>query len=41
MGYLLDNNIVSASLKQNIKNNLKLQKVSVLNSIFLLVGNLL
>ncbi len=28
MGYLLDNNIVSASLKQNIKNNLKLQKVS-------------
>ncbi len=28
MGYLLDNNIVSASLKQNIKINLKLQKVS-------------
>jgi tRNA(fMet)-specific endonuclease VapC len=28
MGYLLDTNIVSASLKQNIKINLKLQEVS-------------
>lgn len=28
MGYLLDTNIVSASLKQNVKINLKLQEVS-------------
>ncbi len=28
MGYLLDTNIVSASLKQNIKINLKIQEVS-------------
>ncbi len=28
MGYLLDTNIVSASLKQNAKINLKLQEVS-------------
>ncbi|AFZ60859.1 PIN domain-containing protein [Anabaena cylindrica FACHB-243] len=30
MGYLLDTNIVSASLKQNVKINLKLQEVSSL-----------
>lgn len=30
MGYLLDTNIVSASLKQNVKINLKLEEVSSL-----------
>jgi len=28
MGYLLDTNIVSASLKQDVKINLKLQEIS-------------
>ncbi|AFY48764.1 putative nucleic acid-binding protein, contains PIN domain [Nostoc sp. PCC 7524] len=38
MGYLLDTNIVSASLKQNVKINLKLQEVSSLDIDILISG---
>ncbi|AUT03804.1 VapC toxin family PIN domain ribonuclease [Nostoc sp. CENA543] len=38
MGYLLDTNIVSASLKQNVKINLKLQEVSRLEIDILISG---
>ncbi|MGM3306728.1 PIN domain-containing protein [Anabaena sp. WFMT] len=38
MGYLLDTNIVSASLKQNVKINLKLQEVSSLEIEILISG---
>ncbi len=38
MGYLLDTNIVSASLKQNAEINLKLQEVSILKTDILISG---
>lgn len=38
MGYLLDTNIVSAALKQNVKINLKLQEVSRLEIDILISG---
>ncbi|MFM6826049.1 MAG: PIN domain-containing protein, partial [Dolichospermum sp.] len=38
MGYLLDTNIVSASLKQNVKVNTKLQEISSLKIDILISG---
>jgi len=38
MGYLLDTNIVSASLKQNVEINLKLQEISSLKIDILISG---
>ncbi|WP_066375860.1 MULTISPECIES: PIN domain-containing protein [unclassified Anabaena] len=38
MGYLLDTNIVSAALKQNVQINLKLQEVSSLDMDILISG---